>query len=461
MIRNFILTAVIATSLSLSGAVAQDKKAEEKKDEILTLQQLLERVKQGRVSDNAENQRREAEFRANRNKQQSLLNTTNAAITREEARSERLEQIFNENELKLAELEGLLQERLGVFGELFGVVRQVAGETKAQVESSVVSGELPGREVFLGELAKTKGLPSMKQLEGLWFILQQEMTAQGEVKTFEGKIVAQDGTAQPAMITRVGPFTATSDDGFLRYSEGGRFTTLGRQPPARFLDGADDVMDADEGELTAGVVDPSRGAILDLFLQTPNLSERIGQGGLVGYVIIALGVVGVLLAFERIFVLTRTGRSINTQLASGNLEGDSPLGRVWAVYSSNRSVDVETLELKLDDAILKEMPALERGLSTIKLISGVAPLLGLLGTVTGMILTFQAITLFGTGDPKLMAGGISQALMTTVLGLVVAIPTLLLHSVAATRSKEVVQVLEEQATGLIAAHAESKGKGGK
>lgn len=461
MIRNFILTAVIATGLSLSGAVAQDKKAEEKKDEILTLQQLLERVKQGRVSDNTENQRREAEFRTNRNKQQSLLNTTNAAITREEARSERLEQIFNENELKLAELEGLLQERLGVFGELFGVVRQVAGETKAQVESSVVSGELPGREVFLGELAKTKGLPSMKQLEGLWFTLQQEMTAQGEVKTFEGKIVAQDGTAQPAMITRVGPFTATSDDGFLRYSEGGRFTTLGRQPPARFLGGADDVMDADEGELTAGVVDPSRGAILDLFLQTPNLSERIGQGGLVGYVIIALGVVGVLLAFERIFVLTRTGRSINAQLASGNLEGDSPLGRVWEVYSSNRSVDVETLELKLDDAILKEMPALERGLSTIKLISGVAPLLGLLGTVTGMILTFQAITLFGTGDPKLMAGGISQALMTTVLGLVVAIPTLLLHSVAATRSKEVVQVLEEQATGLIAAHAESKGKGGK
>lgn len=460
MIRNLILTAVIATGLSLSlflsPAFAQEA-AKPKAGAGLTLEQLLERVKQGRVTDNTENKRREAYFKANRDKQQSLLNNTNASIRKEEARSERLEQIFNENELKLAELEGLLQERLGVFGELFGVVRQVAGETKAQIESSIISGELPNREEFLGKLAKTKGLPSIKQLEGLWFALQQEMTAQGEVKTFEGKVVAEDGTDQPAMITRVGPFTALSEEGFLRYSGEGRFTTLGRQPPARFLDGADALMDADAGELTAGVVDPSRGAILNLFLQTPNLSERVGQGGLVGYVIIALGVVGILLAFERIFVLTRTGRSINAQLASGDLQGDSPLGRVWEAYSANRGVDVETLELKLDDAILKEMPALERGLSTIKLISGVAPLLGLLGTVTGMILTFQAITLFGTGDPKLMAGGISQALMTTVLGLVVAIPTLLLHSVAATRSKEVVQVLEEQATGLIAAHAESKG----
>lgn len=144
------------------------------------------------------------------------------------------------------------------------------------------------------------------------------------------------------------------------------------------------------------------------------------------------------------------------QLESGKIKGDSPLGRVWAVYQSSKSINVETLELKLDNAILKEMPELEKGLPLLKLLSSVAPLLGLLGTVTGMILTFQAITLFGTGDPKLMAGGISQALVTTVLGLVVAIPILLLHAIASTRSKEIVQILEEQAAGLIAAHAEGK-----
>ncbi len=460
MLRNLIVTAFLAASLLVTPAFAQDKAKQVKKpaDEGITLIQLLERVKQGRVTDDSDNKRREAAFIKNRNQQQKLLNRTNAAIKREEARSERLEQVFNENERKLVELEGLLQERLGVFGELFGVVRQVAGETKAQVEASIISGELPGREAFLQTLSKTKGLPSMKQLEGLWYALQQEMTAQGEVKTFSGNIIAQDGYPQPAMITRVGPFTAVSEDeGFLRYGGNGEFTTLGRQPPARFLSGANNLVSADAGELTAGVIDPSRGAILDLFLQTPNLSERIGQGGIVGYVIIALGIVGFLISIERILTLSRIGRTINAQLASGNLQGNNPLGRIWESYSANRSVDIETLELKLDDAILKEMPALEKGLSTIKLISGVAPLLGLLGTVTGMILTFQAITLFGTGDPKLMAGGISQALMTTVLGLVVAIPTLLLHSVASTRSKEVVQVLEEQAIGLIAAHAEAKG----
>ena len=191
----------------------------------------------------------------------------------------------------------------------------------------------------------------------------------------------------------------------------------------------------------------------------PTLFERVNQGGIVGYVIILLGLFGVGLALERITRLTLTARGVKAQMAAGSASGDTPLGRVWAAYhaaADQKKLDVETLELKLDDAILKEMPALEKNLSLLKLLAGVAPLMGLLGTVTGMILTFQAITLFGTGDPKLMAGGISQALMTTVLGLVVAIPILLLHAVAATRSREIVQILEEQAAGLIATHAESK-----
>ena len=198
---------------------------------------------------------------------------------------------------------------------------------------------------------------------------------------------------------------------------------------------------------------------MNLFLQMPTLLERVNQGGLVGYIIVVLGFLGVALAIERIVSLSRMAKMVRKQLSAGTaVSGDSPLSRVWQSYEANKSVDVETLELKLDDAILKEMPALERGLSLLKLLSGVAPLLGLLGTVTGMILTFQAITLFGTGDPKLMAGGISQALVTTVLGLVVAIPILLLHAVASTRSREIVQVLEEQAAGLIAAHAEKAKK---
>ena len=459
---KFMSTGLMAIFLTLGAfapAAAQETKAEKPNSDAVTLQQLLEQVRQGRVNDNADFAAREKEFRDNRNRQKTLLTRTQDAIKREEGRSERLEKSFADNEIKLAELEGLLNERLGVYGELFGIVRQVAGETKAQIDESVISGELKNRSAPLMVLAKTKGLPEMEQLEYLWFALQEEMTAQGEVKRFIGEVVNLDGSLRQTEILRVGPFTALADGKFIRYAGDNRYADLGRQPPSRFGDAADDVLDADAGELVAAPIDPSRGAILNLFLQMPTLFERVNQGGLVGYIIILLGLFGVGLAIERIIRLTLLSRQVKTQMTSGKASlkgGGSPLARIWSVYQANPKIDIETLELKLDDAILKEMPALEKHLALLKLLSGVAPLLGLLGTVTGMILTFQAITLFGTGDPKLMAGGISQALVTTVLGLVVAIPILLLHSVAATRSREIVQILEEQAAGLIATHAESK-----
>ena len=443
-------------ALMAFAAPALAQQATSQKDDGITLQQLLEQVRAGRVNDNAEFRKREAEFRANRNRQAGLLRRVKRDIGREEARSDRLEKQFSENELQLAELEGLLNERLGVFGELFGIVRQVAGETRAQIDESVISGEIKNRSEALGVLATSKGLPEMEQLEYLWFAMQQEMTAQGEVKRFAGEVVNLDGSLRETEIMRVGPFTALADGGFVRYAGNHRYADLGRQPPARFRDAADDLLDGEGGALVAAPVDPSRGAILNLFLQMPTLVERINQGGLVGYVIILLGVFGVGVALERIMRLTLTARAVKRQLASGKPSGNTPLARVWAAYEANKQTDVETLELKLDDAILKEMPELEKYLAMLRLISGVAPLMGLLGTVTGMILTFQAITLFGTGDPKLMAGGISQALVTTVLGLVVAIPILLLHAAAAARSREIVQILEEQATGMIAAHAEQK-----
>ena len=446
----------IALALTLAAPTHAQNTADTATADAVTLQQLLDQVRAGRVNDNAAFAAREAEFRKNRNRQKTLLSRAQAEIKRQEARSERLEKTFSENELRLAELEGVLTERLGVYGELFGIVRQVAGETKAQVEDSVTSGELPNRGKPLGALAKTKGLPDMQQLELLWFTLQQEMTAQGEVKRFTGDVINLDGSLRQTDITRIGPFTALADGAFIRYAGNGRYADLGRQPPAQFGDAANALLSGDAGELVAAPIDPSRGAILNLFLQMPTLADRIRQGGAVGYIIIILGVIGVAMALERITRLTQTARVIRRQLETGEASGDTPLSRVWAAYQSKKSNAVDALELKLDDAILKEMPGLEKNLSLLKLLSGVAPLLGLLGTVTGMVLTFQAITLYGTGDPKLMAGGISQALITTVLGLVVAIPILLLHAVAATRSREIVLILEEQATGMIAAHAEKK-----
>ncbi|MGI9392418.1 MAG: MotA/TolQ/ExbB proton channel family protein [Parvibaculales bacterium] len=455
--KNLFSTIAIIAALLLPFSAGAQNKTDDKKD-VISLEQLLELVRQGRVSDNQEWAQREAEFLGNKNRQQGLLDKVQADVAREEARSERLEKVFNENELKLAELEALLNDRLGAFGELFGVVRQVAGEMKAQVHNSIISAELKGRDEPLGKLAKTKGLPELKQLEYLWFVLQQEMTAQGQISSFDAEIIGIDGKKRQSKVTRIGPFTTLEGGHFLRFlPDTHQFGDLARQPLARYVSAAEDFAKASPDEWTTGVIDPSRGAILDLLLQTPTLLERVHQGGVVGYIIILLGLFGALVAIQRMMILRRILSKLRKQLSSGDISGnDTPLGRIWAAYQANKTADVETLELKLDDAILKEQPALELRLNTIKILAGITPLMGLLGTVIGMILTFQAITLFGTGDPKLMAGGISQALVTTVLGLVTAIPLLLLHAAAAGMSREIQQVLEEQSVGLIAAHAEKK-----
>ena len=452
---GIVFLAVFA--LSALPVVAKDDAGEAPK-EITSLNELLQKVEEEALYDSEENRARIAKFMAEKSTQDAVLQETLANLKVQEDRAVRLEKTFDENDVKLSELEDLKAERLGAFGELFGVVRGTASEMGAQIKESIISGELQGRSKTLTDLAKSKALPSNEELEMLWYQLLEEMNAQGEVKRFNGTIVDTDGNFSEEEVVRVGPWTAFDRKGnFLGYlPDDERYRVLGRQPQARFLDLGDNIVDGDKGDIVKGAIDPSRGAILSLLIQTPGLSERIGQGGIVGYIILGLLAIGLVLSIERIFRLTITARAVNAQAKDvDNPKDSNPLGRVLAAYHSNKSADVETLELKLDDAILKELPSLERGINFIKLLSSVAPLLGLLGTVTGMIVTFQAITLFGTGDPKLMAGGISQALVTTVLGLTAAIPLVLLHSVAQTRSRSIQQILDEQSAGLVAERAES------
>ena len=251
---------------------------------------------------------------------------------------------------------------------------------------------------------------------------------------------------------------------------------LARQPSGQYTSTTDDLLDAASGDVVEFGLDPTRGSLLALQVDRDTWPDRIGsmmggiskgecwipwcdgQGEEVGAVIIIVGILGLLLSFERYITLTLIGRKVQAQKKTSIASSDNPLGRVLKVYEENRDVDVETLELKLGEAILNEQPKVTKWINLIQVISVVAPLLGLLGTVTGMILTFQQITLFGTGDPKVMAGGISQALVTTVEGLVVAIPTTLLYAVVAAQSRGIMHVLEEQSAGLIAEHAERSGQ---
>ena len=459
---NRMIAAAMAAFLALAGApaLAEAQAAAAAAPKADNMQQLLDLVRRGGRSENSQNQKREAAFRADKANQKKLLKLALQEKDQEEVRSEELEATFEDNELEIPRLQEQLRNRLGTLGELFGVVRQVAGDTRGFVETSLVSAQFPGRAEFLGEFAQSKDLPEVAELEKLWFALQQEIIEGGKVVRFNAKVQTPDGEEIETEVIRVGAFTAVADGQFLRYvPETGKLAVLPRQPGSSHPGNAADLSAATDG-IVRFSIDPTRGSLLASLVQTPDLTERIGQGGVVGYVIVVLGILGVGLAVWRMAYLFSVGAKMRAQQGSEKPDLSNPLGRVMQVYAEHKEADVETLELKLDEAILREVPSLESGNTLIKTLGAVAPLLGLLGTVTGMIRTFQAITLFGTGDPKLMAGGISTALVTTVLGLVAAIPLLLLHSVVAGRSKAMVQILEEQSAGLVARQAEREAKKG-
>lgn len=413
------------------------------------LQQLLQQVRTEVAEDQRTDAARLAEFRTDHARQQALLAEARARLAAAEARQAELKAAFQANEDALAEQGEALRSRSGQLGEVFGVVKQQAQDLHGLVDDSMITAQYPERAELLA-FADRKRIPTLSELEGLWFLLQQEMTATGEVVRFSAPVVQASGERVDAEVLRVGPFTALNGQGeYLNYVEGG-LQVLPVQPNRSVLAQAQAFV---QGQGSSLVVDPSRGNLLALLAQTPNLQERIAQGGLVGYIILGLGGVGLLVALWKLLATLKIEFSVRSQLRKpeqGN--AGNPLGRVLAAGQAGRTTD-ET-ELRVDEALLKEAPLLERGLTLLKLIAAVAPLLGLLGTVTGMIGTFQSITLFGTGDPKLMAGGISQALMTTVLGLCVAIPLLFCHSLLAARSRRLLQLLQQKGLALLAAQRE-------
>ena len=444
--------AVGFTALCISlSAFAQNNRA-------MDLDALLKQLEEGQFAQTEQNKQRERDFANQRAEQDRILRETRAHRDQLLAQSEQLETQFEENEFKLADLNGALDTRLGSLKELFGVLQQVAGDTKNKFYNSMISAQISGRADFLDQMAQDMGssskLASIEEIERVWFEMQREMTEAGKVTKFTTDVVEAGGEKVTKEVVRVGPFALVADGKFLEYNGvTGTVSELVRQPAARYMNSAAELQ-ASNGELVQFGIDPTGGSILGLLVQAPNLKERVEQGGPVGYIILIVGAFGLLLALERLVTLSLIRLKVNRQLKSKEIKTNNPLGRVLTVRDKYPDADVEALELHLTEAILGEVPKLGRNLTIIKIISVVAPLMGLLGTVTGMINTFQAITLFGTGDPKLMAGGISTALVTTVLGLVVAIPMTLLYAMLNTRSKNIVYILQEQASGVIAERAE-------
>jgi len=449
--KTMIKTIVTAASIAVLSFSAQAQEAK-------SLEQLLEQVKSNRVSEARANTQREKAFIAERTNKQGLLNKAKRELKAEQDRGDRLAKRFADNEVTLSEKAIELDQATGTLGEMFGVVRQSSSEAYGRISTSIVSAEFPGRDEFLARMSEeSKGLPDIRELEDLWFALQTEMTESGRVSKFTTNVVSLDGGTQEQVVTRIGTFNLVGDQGYLIYDDANdQIVPLGRQPDGFMVSSAQDLRDATSGTV-AVYVDPSRGSILGLLKQKVTLSERYHAGGVVGYIITVMLVIGLLIGLYKLVSLTLIGGKIKSQLANvGSPSDANPLGRILKVYAENKSADTENLELKLDEAILRELPSIDSGINIIKIFAAIAPLLGLLGTVLGMIATFQQITLFGTGDPRIMAGSISMALVTTAQGIIAALPLILTHSIVAARSKSIVHVLDEQTAGIIATHAESE-----
>ena len=441
--------------------------------ESIDVDSLLNLVQQGQARDDNEFRSRMQRFNSDKQLQQDMLQKAKNERTSLESDSATKEAAFATNETDITAAQERLTNRLGSLKELFGVLQQVAGDSKGIFEGSLITSELnenpvtAGREQFLDELISTAGssskLPSIDELEQLWFEMQREMTRSGKVSSYQADVVLPTGDTVKKQVVRLGSFNAISEGQYLTFDyESQKLVELASQPGSRYNGPASDLESSQPSETETNFsgfwIDPSRGQLLKIMGQSAGLGERIDQGGVVGYIILSLAIIGVLLAIWRMIKLTAETARMKKQMnnASGyeNANNDNALGRIMKVYQNNGNTDVETLELHLSEAISSEIPSLTRGINWIKIISVVAPLLGLLGTVTGMIDVFETMSLFGTGDPKLMAGGISQALITTVLGLVAAIPCVFLHTMTNNRSRALITILEERATGILARKSE-------
>ncbi len=458
---NTIWAIVAASSLLLSMftaslGVAQEAAPAEPHPPVIegptptTADELLQEVLKGWEVEKVEDKERERRFANAREEQRKLLAAAKAKEARAEARSQALEKEYQEKEVTIAELEDALEQRMGNLGELFGVTRQIAGDTRGNIEASITTAQYGRSRVdFLEELGKSKELPSIAELERLWQELVREMVEQGKVVEFSAPVYTPSGIEDRNVI-RAGVFSVISDGEYLLWDSSlGQLQQLSRQPPGRFVGTVSEYLSATDG-LAGLAVDPSRGSLLAVLIETRNLTERLPDGGAVGYTVITLGIIAALLAVYKMASLFLIGRRVEAQKKVSRPDKGNPLGRILAVAADNPDVDREQLELMLDEVVLRESSKLESLVWLVRIVSVVAPLMGLLGTVTGMIRTFQAITLFGAGDPRMMAGGISEALVTTMLGLVTAIPLVLMHAALANNTKKIVDTLDEQSAGLIA-----------
>jgi len=448
------LPRLIAAVLFFVSNFAWSLEAEQEK----TMADILREIRSINEADADRYKTRETQFKQEAANQKALLRAAEDEVRRQERARNRLQKDFDNNEGILTGLESSLDKRVGDLGELFGVFRQTADDTQTMLFDSLITLEFPARRTKISKLAESDEVPTIAQMRALWTLLIEESALSGTISKFQASVVRPSGEKYDADVTRVGSFNVITEDRYLNYlAENDELVELPRQPAGAVRSSAADLHDADPGQEVGFFIDPSRGALLGLLVQSPSLGERVEQGKAVGYAIILLGIVGLIIVGQRLLTLTRIRSRINNQMK--DLETprpDNPLGRILISYIENKHLDLDTIKSRVEEVMFSDLAEIKKGLQLIKVFAAVAPLMGLLGTVIGMIGTFQAITLFGTGDPKLMAGGISQALVTTVLGLCAAIPLVLSHGLLSSQSTKLGKLIGEQFLSVVADKAQQE-----
>ncbi|ENN6812226.1 MotA/TolQ/ExbB proton channel family protein [Vibrio fluvialis] len=414
---------------------------------------LVQQAKTENRTEQTHNVKREADFK----KTEQELKAEKAALVAKrnalQAEADKLSAQFSKNENSLARLEEKLRLETGSLGEIFGVVRQNAKEIRAELENSVTGVDRQQYASVIDDIVAAKSLPSMKQLIGLWHAMDEQIHASGEISTHDIAFIDGEGRTQTTSATRIGALGLVTEQGYVNWNNARKDAIAYQKQPDNGPTSSS-LASIEQGETAAVVLDPSRGSLLEQLAQAPTLQQRLEAGGVIGKIILVLLAVGLIIGVYRGIVLAIARQKIQAQLKTPNQPGNNPLGRILSVYNKEQNRSVEALELRLLEAVVDEQTGLEKGLSMLKLLAALAPMLGLLGTVTGMIETFQVITQFGNGDPKVMAGGISMALVTTVLGLVAAMPLLLAHNILSTQAENIRNILEKQGIGLVAEEAE-------
>ncbi|GAJ70009.1 LOW QUALITY PROTEIN: MotA/TolQ/ExbB proton channel family protein [Vibrio sp. JCM 18904] len=411
---------------------------------------LLQKAQQENRQQQSHNVARESGFKQTEQDLQAIKNKLVAERAALQAEADSLSVTFGENEAELAQLEEKLRLETGSLGELFGVVRQNAKELESELKSSVTGVDANSYQKDIDAIVAAKSLPTLTQLQAMWRSMEEQIKASGEMANVSFTLLNGEGREQTVNGVRLGSMALLDETGYVKWNgQRGDAVNYLRQP-----ENGPTANTISSGDIDALVIDPSRGILLEQLANSPTLADRLNAGGVVGKIILGLLAIGLLIALVRGASLMISRQKIMKQLKTPSAARKQPFGRVLAVYQKDKHRSVEALELRLLEAVVDEQTHLEKGLSMLKLLAALAPMLGLLGTVTGMIETFQVITQFGNGDPKVMAGGISMALVTTVLGLVSAMPLLLAHNVLSSQAENIRSILEKQGIGLVAEQAE-------